>query len=79
MCWHEYLVSSLCFNPLFIRGQVGLMVATFTRVRLSKENFVVMNVLVSTKEIRHIGVGMNACHITRMVCHNFLAMDLVSI
>ena len=57
---------------------LGVPGAAFTMVRLSKENFAMANVSVPTT-IQHIGVGMSAYHIIRMVSHNLVAMNPVSI
>ena len=52
---------------------------TFTRVRLLKENFAMVNALMPMTELKRIGVGMSAYHITRMVSHNSVATGHVSI
>ena len=55
------------------------MGTTFTRVGLLKENFAMVNALMPMTELKRIGVGMNAYHITRMTSRNLVAMGPVSI
>ena len=80
ICWHENLVyaSFLYFTRGLAGIILGVLEAAFTRVKLSKENFAMVNVSAPTI-IQHIGVGMIAYHIIRRVSHNLVAMNPVSI